>query len=170
MLATNESERYILHLNSALAMESALVDHLYERADAVMDTRARQRILQHRDETLQHRETVKEIIVELNGDPTSTKAVVQAPVTPSIFGKVMTGLESENEDRQLREDLADFAVEKYEAALYGSLALIARNLGYPAHVAKFEAIRKQEQDMADFIESSQPAMVRQAFPPLPQAA
>ncbi|HWG36582.1 MAG TPA: DUF892 family protein [Terriglobales bacterium] len=170
MLATNESERYILHLNSALAMESALVDHLDERADAVTDTRARQRILQHRDETLQHRATVKDIIVELNGDPTFTKAVVQSPVTPDFVGRVMTGLESENEDRQLREDLADFALENYEAALYSSLALIARNLGYPEHVAKFEAIRNQEQDMADFIESNQPAMVRQAFPPLPQAA
>jgi len=170
MPTSSESDRYILHLNSALAMESALADHLEKRADAVPDARVRQRILQHRDETLQHRESVKDIITALKGEPTTTKAVVQPPITPGIMGKVMTALESEKEDWLLREDLADFAVENYEAALYSGLILIARNLGHAEHAARFETIRDQEIEMAEFIKSNQPAMVREAFPPLSQAA
>jgi ferritin-like metal-binding protein YciE len=167
---SSELDRYILHLNHALAMEAALVDHLEKRAQAVSNPEVRQRILQHRDETLQHRDTVQEIIKSVNGEPTTTKAVVQPPITPGILGKVMTALESEKEDRLLSEDLADFAVEHYEAGLYSALMLIARNVGYPQHASRFEIIRQQEQDMADFIESGQPTAIREAFPPAAQAA
>lgn len=166
----SEHGRYVLHLNHALAMERALVDHLEKRAAAAPHPSVRQRVLQHRDETIQHRETVREVIASLHGEPTPTKAVVQSPITAGIVGKVMTALESEKEDRVLAEDLADYAVEQYEAALYSALILIARNLGYAQHAAKFEAMRQQERAMAEFIVAGQPAAVREAFPPGAQAA
>ena len=125
--SSNEHDRYVLHLNQALAMESALVDHLEKRAAAVPDAKVRERILQHRDETIQHRETVRDCIQGLGGEPTATKAVVQPPVEPGLIGKVMTALESEKEDRLLSEDLADYAVEHYEAALYSGLAPAAND-------------------------------------------
>src|SRR6185312_9498074 len=65
--SSNEHDRYVLHLNQALAMESALVDHLEKRAAAVPDDQARERILQHRDETIQHRETVRDCIQAVGG-------------------------------------------------------------------------------------------------------
>ncbi|MGH9477871.1 MAG: ferritin-like domain-containing protein [Terriglobales bacterium] len=170
MPATNERDRYILHLNHALAMETALVDHLEKRAAAVPNENVRQRLLQHRDETLQHRDAVRGAILALQGEPTSTKAVVQPPIAPGVIGKVMSALESEKEDRLLQDDLADFAVENYEAALYGGLILIARNLGHEDHASRFETIRKQEEDMAAFIEANQPAAIRNAFPPVSRAA
>lgn len=169
-VTSSQHDRYILHLNHALAMENALVDHLEKRAAAVPKPDVRQRLLQHRDETIQHRETVRDCIHSLAGEPTITKANVQAPITPGIVGKVMTALESEKEDKLLMEDLADFAVENYEEALYAGLSLIARNVGYPHHATRFEDIRKQERAMADFIAAHQPDGVREAFPPLEQAA
>ena len=168
--ASSEHDRYILHLNSALAMESALVDHLEKRAAEITNAVVKQRLLQHRDETIQHRETVRSIIEGLHGEPTSSKATVQSPVVPGLVGKVMTALESEKEDRLLREDLADFAVENYEAALYTGLSLIARNVGYAQHASQFDAIRQQERDMADFIAEHQPGAIREAFPPITRAA
>lgn len=168
--SSNEHDRYVLHLNQALAMESALVDHLEKRAAAVPDAKVRERILQHRDETIQHRETVRDCIQGLGGEPTATKAVVQPPVEPGLIGKVMTALESEKEDRLLSEDLADYAVEHYEAALYSGLALIARNLGYPQHSTRFQQIREQERAMAEFIAAHQAPSIEQAFPPLERAA
>lgn len=168
--SSSEHERYILHLNHALAMEHALVDHLEKRAAAAAHPQTRQRLLQHRDETVQHRNTLREIITALQGEPTATKAVVQPPITPGIVGKVMTALESEKEDRMLMEDLADYSIEHYEAGLYSALILVARNLGYPQHASQFEIIRQQERDMADFIAHSQPAAIREAFPPVGRAA
>lgn len=169
-VSSSEHDRYILHLNHALAMESALVDHLEKRAAAATRPGVRQRLLQHRDETIQHRETVRDCIQSLAGEPTATKANVQAPITPGIMGKVMTVLESEKEDKLLMEDLADYAVESYEDAVYGGLSIIARNVGYPHHATRFEEIRKQERAMADFIASHQPEAVRDAFPPIERAA
>ncbi|MFI5269557.1 MAG: DUF892 family protein [Chloroflexota bacterium] len=166
----SEHDRYLLHLNSALAMESALVDHLEKRAEAITNPQMRQQVLQHREETIRHREALKGIIISLKGEPTSTKAVVQPPITPGMVGKVMTALESEKEDRRLRDELADYAVESYEAALYSGLILMARNVGYGQHASQFEAIRQQERAMADFIASNQPAAIREAFPPISQAA
>lgn len=169
-VSSSEHDRYILHLNHALAMESALVDHLEKRAAAVPKPDVRQQLLRHRDETIQHRETVRDCIQSLAGEATTTKANVQAPITPGVLGKVMTALESEKEDKLLMEDLADYAVECYEDALYAGLALIARNVGYPHHATRFEEIRKQERAMADFISAHQPDAVRDAFPPIAQAA
>lgn len=169
-LSSSEHDRYVLHLNHALAMETALVDHLEKRAAAVAHPEVRQRILLHRDETIQHRETVRDCIQSLAGEPTQTKAVVQPAVAPGLLGKVMTALESEKEDRLLMDGLADFAVEHYEAALYSGLILIARNLGYPQQATRFEAIRGQERNMAEFIAAQQPEAVREAFPPIQQAA
>ncbi|MGH9488354.1 MAG: DUF892 family protein [Terriglobales bacterium] len=167
---SSEHDRYILHLNHALAMESALVDHLEKRAASVSKPEVRQRLLQHRDETIQHRESVRDCIGALSGEPTPTKATVQPAIAPGLLGKVMTALESEKEDKVLMEVLADYAVEHYEEGLYSGLILIARNLGYPQHATRFESIRQQERAMADFIASHQPDAVREAFPPLQQAA
>ncbi|MGH9475737.1 MAG: DUF892 family protein [Terriglobales bacterium] len=169
-LSSSEHDRYILHLNHALAMEIGLVEHLKKRAAGAPNIEVRQRILQHRDETIQHGETVRDCIQSLAGEPTATKAVVQPAIAPGLMGKVMTALESEKEDKLLMEAVADFAVEHYEAGLYSGLIQIARNVGYPQHATRFEAIREQERDMADFIASCQPDATRKAFPPVQQAA
>ncbi|HXE31994.1 MAG TPA: DUF892 family protein [Terriglobales bacterium] len=170
MPPTSQHDRYLLHLNHALAMESALVDHLEKRAAAVASPRAREQFLRHRDETAHHREIVREIIESLQGEPTASKANVQPPIAASLVGKVMDALEREKEDRALADDLADFAVENYEAAFYGVLILIARSLGFGNHVSRFDAIRQQEQAMADAVAARLPLAVREAFPPLSQAA
>ncbi len=167
---SSEHDRYILHLNHALALEAALVDHLEKRAASVSNPVVRQRLLEHRDETVQHREAVRDCIQSLAGEATTTKAVVQSAIAPGLLGKVMTALESEKEDRALMEDLADFAVENYEDGLYAGISLIARNLGFPHHATRFEQIRKQERAMADFIAEHQPEAVREAFPPVAKAA
>jgi ferritin-like metal-binding protein YciE len=163
-LSSGEQDRYILHLNHALAMESALIDHLEKRAAAVPHANVRDRLLQHREETRQHADTVRGIIESLKGEPTSTKAVVQPAISPGMLGKVMTALESEKSDRLLNEDLADYAVENYEAALYSALGLIATNLGFSQHATQFERIRQQELAMAEFIANGQPDAIREAFP------
>lgn len=167
---STEKDRYILHLNHALAMEAALVDHLEKRAAEVPEAEVRQKILDHKIQTAQHRDAVHNLIVALGGTPTPTKASVQSPITPGLVGKVMTALESEKEDKLLAADLADFAVEQFESGLYNALILIARNLGYSEHASTFESIRRQELDMADFIAAHQPAAIQSAFPPSARAA
>lgn len=169
-MASTEQERYILHLNHALAMESALIDHLERRAQETPMQEVRQRILQHRDETVQHRDTVREIIESLSGEPTSTKANIQPPVTPGMLGKVLTALESEKEDRLLLETLADYSVEHYESGVYQSLAQIARNLGFSSHASRFDGIRQQEENMAAFISKATPQAINMSFPPERKAA
>jgi len=167
---SNEHDRYLLHLNHALAMENALGDHLDKRIASIAEAQTKQRLRRHRDETAQHADSLRDIIVSLKGEPTSGKAVVQSPIAAGLMGKMMSALESEKEDRQLEEGLADYAIESYEAAVYSALTLIARNLGYPQHAARFDAIRQQERDLADFLAATLPAAIRQTFPPISQAA
>jgi len=169
-LTSGEQDRYILHLNHALAMESALIDHLEKRAAAVPHAHLRDKLLQHREQTREHAQTVRGIILSLSGEPTGTKAVVQPPITPGILGKVMSALESDKSDRLLAENLADCAVENYEAALYSSLALIARNLGFPEDASQYDRIRQEEQEMAEFLTTAQAEIIREAFPSVPRAA
>ena len=169
-MSATDRDRYVLHLNHALAMESALLDRLEQRAAAVHQPELRQRLLTHRDETLQHRDAVRDMLTALHAEPTPTSAKAQSPVTPSLMGKVLTALESETEDKLLDDSLTDYALESYEAAVYSALALIARNLGYAEHATRFEAMRQQERAAADFFAAHLPAIVREAFPPAARAA
>ncbi|HUX65883.1 MAG TPA: DUF892 family protein [Terriglobales bacterium] len=166
----SEHDRYLLHLNHALAMENALLDHLEKRAAATAEPQAQQRLRRHREETAQHADSLRDIIGALGGEPTTAKAVVQSPVSAGLVGKMISALEGGKEDRQLDDGLADYAIESYEAALYSALLLIARNLGYPQHAARFDAIRQQERDLADYLAAALPAAIRQAFPPVSRAA
>ncbi len=115
--STPEQERYILHLNHALAMESALIEHLEKRAQQVAKPAARQRIEQHRQETGGHRERLRALVQTLGATPTTSQAGVQPPITPSLTGRFKGTLESEKEDQLLLEALADYAVENYESAI-----------------------------------------------------
>ncbi len=168
--STTDLDRYVMHLNHALAMEAALVDHLEKRAAAVHQPELKQRLLAHRDESVQHRNALHDIVTSLRAEPTTAAASVQPPVATGLAGRVLAALQSEAEDRLLDDSLADYALEQYEAALYGALTQIARNLGYGAHAGRFEAIRQQERAMAEFLATHQPAIVREAFPPEAQAA
>lgn len=163
-------DRYTMHLNHALAMESALVGYLEKRAAAAHQPELKQRLQAHRDETVRHRETMRELILSLHAEPTPAGASVQAPIAHSLVGKMLTALESETEDRLLEDTLTLYAVEQYEEAVYSALALAARSLGYADHAARFDAIRQQERSTADFLANHLPALVREAFPPESKAA
>lgn len=164
-MPSTEQDRYILHLNHALAMESALVDHLEKRAKEISDPKIKQRVEEHRSETMDHRDTVRGIIESLHGAPTASKATVQPPISPGVIGSLKTALEGEKTDRALTEALADYAVENFEAGLYLALAQMARNLGHAEHAGDYDRIRRQEESMAQFLAGCEPQMVDQAFPP-----
>lgn len=168
--STPEQERYILHLNHALAMESALIEHLEKRAQQVSQPAARQRIQQHRQETSGHRERLRSLAQSLGATPTTSQAGVQPPISPSLTGRFKGALEGEKEDQLLLEALADYAVENYESALYQALARMAENLGFESHIPEFEAIREEEEEMARWIAAHEPDMVDEAFPPGREAA
>lgn len=165
-MPSSEQDRYLLHLNRALAMESALVDHLEKRAQEINSPKIKERVEQHRGETIEHRETVRGVIQSLGGQPTSGKASVQSPISPGLIGTVKSALEGEKEDKALSQTLADYSVEEFEAALYLVLAQIARNLGHSDHAPLFDRIRREEQGMAEFLASCGPEAVDEAFPPI----
>ena len=168
-MANDEQHRYLMHLNDALAMENALVGHLEKRVKSLPSAIARQRVGQHLQETQYHRDLVKQLITALGSTPTTARSHVQAPIAPSLAGKVVDALQAEKGDVLLLDSLADFAVEKFEAAIYQTLALIARRLGHQEHAAQFDRIRQQEEAMATFLWEQQATLVNEAFP-LQQAA
>lgn len=165
-MPSSKQDRYLLQLNRALAMESALVDHLEKRAQEINSPKIKERVEQHRGETIEHRETVRGVIQSLGGQPTSGKASVQSPISPGLIGTVKSALEGEKEDKALSQTLADYSVEEFEAALYLVLAQIARNLGHSDHAPLFDRIRREEQGMAEFLASCGPEVVDEAFPPI----
>lgn len=163
-MATPEKERYLLHLNHALAMESALVDHLEQRAAAVDSPKIRQRMQDHRAQTINHRDTVRRCIEALGGQPTTAKANVQPPISPGVLGAVRNAIEAEKADQAISKAVADYAVENFEAGAYLALAEIARNLGHGEQAGEFDRIRQQEEEMAQFLSSCTPEVVDRAFP------
>jgi len=169
-MATTEQQRYVLHLNHALAMESAIVDLLEKRINDISEPELRQRFLQHRDETIRHRDTVRSIIESLGEEPTSSRVNLQSPVAPGMLGKIMTALESEKEDRLLLQALADYSLACFEVGVYLTLGRMAANLGFPEHVSRFDTIRRQEEGMTEFIKDAFQQAVNTAFPPVRRAA
>lgn len=162
-----EIDRYVLHLNHALAMEAALVDHLARRAAEIDDPDIKERFEHHRQETVEHKQTVRRRIEALQADLVPSQARVQPPI---VSGVPSSSSSSPAEDKKLMEAMADYAVESYEAAVYAALAQIARSVGHADDAPDFDRIRRQEISMASFLAECQPALVRAAFPSAARAA
>ena len=93
------NEKFILELNTALAMENAGVERLQTRIEETSLPEAKQRLEHHLEESQQHQQLLQQLITNINGNPTSEKLGLPLPSYPqdmkAMMDKTMTKQEYE---------------------------------------------------------------------------
>lgn len=150
-------ETLIGWLNDAYAMEKGLVQVLENHANDVKDRpEMYRRMAQHLEETKMHAERVKDCVERLGGSTSSVKTAMGS-VTGFLQGR-STGA---SPDELVKNALADYASEHLEIASYRALIVAARALGEQQVVQVCEAILREEEEMARWLEHNLPMVVQE---------
>src|SRR5437588_1858042 len=154
-----KNELLIAWLNDAYAMEQALIPVLENHAkDAKDDPAARARIELHAEQTRRHAELVKGCIEQVGGSPSTLKSAVGA-----LFGTIHSVSTGMFADETVKNALADYATEHFEIACYRALSEAAQSLDQPHIVQVCGEILRDEQEMADWLSTKVPKIVRDAL-------
>src|SRR5947209_757040 len=122
------SQKFILELNGALAMENAGIERLQTRISETIVPEARQRMELHMKESLEHQKRLQNLITTLGGVPTEEKLGLPLPNYPQDMFKVMTNTMTKQEF-ELKKGEEDIIVEKAEVICYFMLIQKAKKAG-----------------------------------------
>lgn len=149
-------EHLVAWLNDAYSMELALIPILENHAqDAKAHPHLQQRILQHVSETRRHAEMIEQCVRQLGEETSPVKNILG-----SIFGNVQSIATGIYDDELVKNALMDYATENFEMAAYNALIVTAEELGYPQIASTCREILRDEEAMANFLETNLPTVVR----------
>jgi len=67
-------DKLVEHLNEMLSAENAAVDRLDSRIEECLLQEGKEQLKRHKSETLEHQERLRQIITDLGGSPTDSRA------------------------------------------------------------------------------------------------
>ena len=110
------SQKFVLELNSALAMENAGIERLQTRISETIVLEAKQRMELHMKESLEHQKRLQNLITILSGVPTEEKLGLPLPNYPQDMFKEMTNTMTRQEFELKKGE--DIILEKAEVICY----------------------------------------------------
>lgn len=155
----NSKDLLVAWLNDAHAMEQGLVPVLENHAkDAREHPEIEGRIRQHVQETRRHAELVRGCLERLGEKPSKTKAALA-----KVFGNFQAPTTGMFTDENVKNGLSDYAVENFEIAAYSALIHAAEQMGEPEIASTCEEIRREEEQMAEWLQQQLPRIVEEAL-------
>jgi ferritin-like metal-binding protein YciE len=150
-------DHLIAWLNDAYAMELGLIPVLENHAkDAEQEMpEAASRIRQHVDETRRHAERVEQCLRELGASPSTIKSTLSL-----LMGTVQSISTGIFQDEPVKNALADYGTEQFEVACYRALSAAATEIGHPNVARICEENRREDEEMARWLDQQLPAVVR----------
>lgn len=141
-------ETYIDWLNNAYAMEQDIATTLEKQIDQVKENQeVKSQLLQHLETTKSQVTRLQSCIERLNGNVSKAKSF-----TATLMGTAKGTSTAMMDDKEVKNIVADYAVEHMEIGTYTSLIAAANFLEDTETVAILEEIREEEIEMARWIE------------------
>ena len=164
------TQKFILELNGALAMENAGVERLQNRIAEVSLPEAKAQMQQHLQESKEHQKRLQQIISRLGGEPTLEKLGLPLPSYPDIIVKMMTNSMTKQE-WELKKAEYDIIVENAEVTCYLMLIGKAQMAGgvFLESIEPLSLNMKDEQNMVDWLKTNSPGMLAQLWPKIQSA-
>lgn len=164
------TQKFILELNSALAMENAGVERLQTRINEVSIPEAKQRLKHHLKESEQHQQRLQKLITDLGGNVTTEKLGLPLPTYPQSIQQVMDSSMTMQE-WELKKSEYDMIVENAEVGCYLALLQKAQIAGgvLMNAIEPLSLNLKDEQSMVDWIKTNSPGMLAQLWPQIQSA-
>ncbi|MDQ3837099.1 MAG: ferritin-like domain-containing protein [Thermoproteota archaeon] len=171
-------DKVVEHLNEMLSAENAAVDRLDSRIQECLLPEGKQQLQHHQDETRQHQERLRQIIVDLGGSPTDSKAELPtlrlptgmlAKKTLTDMAKSITGggggdTNPMREELELMHTKEDYGIEHVEIIAYRTLTHLCERLGIKNAIPLLKQSMQEEESMANWIETNMPMTLDKIWP------
>ncbi len=164
------TQKFILDLNGALAMENSGIERLQSRIEEVSIPEAKQQMQHHLQESLEHQKRLQRIITSIGGEPTQLKLGLPLPSYPELIMKMMTNSMTKQE-WELKKAEHDMIVENAEIVCYLMLIEKAQMSGgvFLDTIQPLSLNMEDEQKMLDWIKTNSPGMLAQLWPKIQSA-
>src|SRR4051795_11613598 len=89
-MSNHLQDKFLLYLNSSLAMENASLERVQRRVQqTTLGEDARQQLQNHLEETKQHQDRLRQLITKIGGSPTQEKGQLPIAMPPDSIRNVM---------------------------------------------------------------------------------
>ena len=85
----HQQDKFLLYLNSSLAMENAALERVQRRVQQTILEDARQQLQNHLEETKQHQDRLQQLITKLGGSPTQEKGQLPIAMPPDSLRNIV---------------------------------------------------------------------------------
>lgn len=153
-----KQERFLAWMTDAYGVERSLIPILENHAKDLDGKSGKERIEQHIQETEKHADMLKSHIERLGGETANLKTAAS-----SLMGNLQSVMTGPFEDELIKNALMDYAAEHFEIANYTGLIAAAEELGEEELMTDLEQILAEEQDMAQWLESQLPILVKEVL-------
>src|SRR5437763_512149 len=157
-------DKFLLYLNSSLAMENAALERVQRRVQQTILEDARQQLQNHLEETKQHQDRLQQLITKLGGSPTQEKGQLPIAMPPdSIRNIIHSSMKSA--EQELLQSVEDTIVESAEVTGYNLLIQMAGKMNNMADAIPF--LRQslyEEEKMFTWLRANAPAMFAKLWP------
>jgi ferritin-like metal-binding protein YciE len=166
-------DKFILYLNSALAMENAALERVQRRREQTILEDVKQQLQRHLEETKQHQDRLRQIIRSIGGGgitPTEEKGQLPIAIPPqSIMDKIHTSRTSPAE-QELMQSIEDIIVENAEVTGYNLLIQMAEKMNMGNTIPYLRQSLDEEERMFGWLRANTPAMFAKLWPQIERSS
>jgi ferritin-like metal-binding protein YciE len=162
-------DKFILYLNSALAMENAALERVQRRIEQTVLEDVKQQLQRHLEETRQHQDRLRRIIMNIGAglaglNPTEEKGQLPIATPPrSIIDKIHESRTSLAE-QDLMQSVEDMIVENAEVIGYNLLIQMAEKMNIGETIPYLRQSLDEEEKMFGWLRANTPAMFAKLWP------
>jgi ferritin-like metal-binding protein YciE len=159
------NDKFILYLNTALAIENAAIERLQSRIKLTILEDAKQQLQHHLEETREQQDRLRQQITKLGGRPTQEKAKLPISSPPESIAKTMENTRTtSNEERELNESMQDTIIENAEVTGYNMLIQMALKMNVTDAIPSLRQNLSEEEEMFGWLRANAPAMFAKLWP------
>jgi ferritin-like metal-binding protein YciE len=156
------SQKFVLELNAALAMENAGLERLQTRIQETSLPGVKEQLQHHLQETTQHQKRLRQLISDMGGQATEEKLGLPLPKFPQDMLEMMNNTMTQSE-LELKKTEEDLIIENAELGCYHILIQKAKMAGGQFQTAEdiLSLNMQDEAKMTNWIWSNTSNMIRQ---------
>jgi ferritin-like metal-binding protein YciE len=163
MTKHNLQDKFLLYLNSSLAMENAALERVCRRAQQTILEDARQQLQHHLEETKEQQDRLRTLITKIGGKPTQEKGKLPISMPPESITSIMDSSMTSAEE-ELIQSVEDTIVENAEVTGYNLLIQIAGKLSVAEAIPLLKQSLQEEEKMVWWLKANAPAMFAKLWP------
>src|SRR5215212_6097278 len=159
------NDKFILYLNTALAIENAAIERLQSRIKLTILEDTKQQLKHNLEDTREQQDRLRQQITKLGGIPTQEKAKLPISSLPESIVKIMENRTmTSTEERELNESIQDTIIENAEVTGYNMLIQMALKMNVADAIPSLRQNLNEEEEMFGWLRANAPAIFAKLWP------